>query len=343
MLRRPMLTALLILPCLSAGCLERKETITVARDGSARIEAQFEGNQQDLRTRDALPTQAAGWHVTKTVSSNGSDERHKLLATRRFEAGADLPATFASDDDANADLSLHFPTEVTTERRPDGLYFHFRRTYSPRRWAYVDYWQNRFLDDDIEKLGDKPSEELTTAERVKLFKAFAGLESVRPLEFARDAAGETLPGLPQLHWLAARNAALSVYRDLDYDALVQEYEQMSEDERDQRFEAQSDRLRQRSEDAFIGSLARDANLNAAAIQRFADARARAETEYQITNQVGGHGFQVAVRLPGDVVAHNADKIEDGAAIWEFKGMAFRDRSHVLMVTSRVPRGAQTDK
>ena len=343
MFRRPILATLLILPCLSAACLERKETITVARDGSVRIEAQFEGNRQDFRIRDALPTQAAGWHVTKTVSKNGKDERQKLLATRRFEAGAHLPATFASDDDPNADLSLHFPTELTTERRPDGLYFHFRRTYSPRRWAYIDYWQNRFLDDDIKKLGVKPSEELTTEERVTLFKAFAGLEAFRLLEFSRDAIGESLPGFPQHQWLAARDAALAVYRDLDYEALVQEYEQMSVEERDQRFGVQSERLRQLSEDAFIESLATDANLNAAAIQRFADARARADTEYQITSQVGGHGFQVTVRLPGDVVAHNADKIEDGAAIWEFEGTAFRDRPHVLMVTSRVPRGSQTDK
>ncbi len=342
MFRRPMLATLLIL-CLSAACLERKETITVARDGSVRIEAQFEGSRQDFRIRDALPTEATGWHVTKTVSRNGTDELHKLLATQRFEAGAALPATFASDEDPNADLSLRFPTELTTERRPDGLYFHFRRTYSPRRWAYVNYWQNGFLNDDIKKLGDKPSAELTTEERVTLFKAFAGLESSRLLEFARDATDESLPGLPQHHWLAARDAALSVYRDLDYESLVQEYERMSEEDRDERFEAQSDRLRQEADDAFVRSLSTDANLNAAAIRRFADARARAETEYQITNQVGGHAFRIAVRLPGDVVAHNADKMEDWGAIWEFDGTAFRDRPHVLMITSRVPLGAQTDK
>ena len=70
---------------------------------------------------------------------------------------------------------------------------------------------------------------------------------------------------------------------------------------------------------------------------FNKAYERAKLSHAITEQVGGHLFQVEVEMPGRIVAHNADKVDsdNGPAVWEFSGEAFRDRPWEIMITSRV--------
>ncbi|MCH7995995.1 MAG: hypothetical protein IIB57_16330 [Planctomycetes bacterium] len=68
---------------------------------------------------------------------------------------------------------------------------------------------------------------------------------------------------------------------------------------------------------------------------------RSKTQYAITEQVGGHAFEIIVELPGSVIAHNGDSIEydktrDTSLVkWEFDGGAFRDRPHSLAAVSRI--------
>jgi len=322
---------------LAAGCLERKETIRIAPDGAVHVELEYSGETQQFETADALPGPAAGWAVQRKVKREDNDKETTTLTARRsFEPREKLPASFAALDDPDADLYLAFPTTVELERRADGLYMHFRRTYVARPWAYVQFWQDQFVDDDIKQRADKPLEELTPEDRVRIVKAFAGFESFKQMELLQSAIKRLGADVSQDAWLRARQALLEVGEDTDWDAVVERVGGLAEDERDEAFEAESQRLLDRTYRAFVDELATAADWNQQQTQRFEAAYARAKKHYQITSEVGGHAFRITVHMPGDIVADNADKRDDdGALLWEFSGEAFRDRAYELMATAKL--------
>ncbi|MCZ6683753.1 MAG: hypothetical protein O7B26_11285 [Planctomycetota bacterium] len=338
MTHRP-LQSILIVACLAllaaAGCLERNETITVKRDGSAEITLAYTGSPEDFRTADALPSAATGWKVKWETRKNGDDEERILRTRRKFAAGSELPGSYAADDDADADLSLAFPTTLHIEERPDGTYYHFRRNYTPRAWSNVRFWNDHFIDDDIEKLAERPSEDLTLEERVKIMRAFTNIEAYEQVEHARAALAEIDPGLSQDRWLAVRRAVLDVYDSIDLAAFVSQFETLSEEERNAAIDAEGERYEGLARSAMVQALQRFAKYDDGAAETFAAAYERADRRHKITNQVGGHKFIIRVRMPGEIVAHNARKVDQDGAFWEFHGSAFRDRAYPLMITSRV--------
>jgi hypothetical protein len=279
-----------------------------------------------------------------------------LTAERRFEPREELPSSYAAAGDADAKLYLQFPTEVRLDRRADGVYLHFRRTYLPRPWAYVEYWRDQLLDDDLKKLSEKPVEEMTNDEKVKLVEASASIEILKQIELARRALGALAPtlsqgereeGAPQLAlrevdgnvpqdvWLRARGAAKAVAEGIDWQQVMERIVNVPEERRAAAFEEEAERLLTNTYEALAGELAKAAGWDAAEMERFEAAYARQEKLYDITEQLGGHGFKIRVEMPGEIVAHNGDTEDDGAVEWEFMGDAFRDRPYELMVTAKL--------
>lgn len=338
--RRLILISAVVLPILFAfGCVKRKEIITVKPEGAVTVAIEYSGNKGDFDKGDAMPSPASGWKVTREVKQNeDKKEEVNLSGERTFSAGEELPQSYAASNDPDAALYLKFPTTLTREKRKDGVYLHFRRVYAPRDWAYVQFWADLGIDDQIKKLGEKKPEELTHDERVQIIKAFAGVEAYKQIELAQRALKECDEKLKPDHWSLARRALLNVYEEgVDWDEIARRVENLSEEERDQVFERESQRILSEARQAFLGSLKRDAGYDAEQIARFDKAYARATKYYDITNQLGGHGFEIHVTMPGTIVASNADKTEDdGTVKWEFDGKAFRDRPYELMVTSRLP-------
>ena len=331
--------AIAVLVLTAAGCLRRKETITLKPDGVVTIALEYEGESKEFEIADALPSEKNGWPVTRTTKTeeNGK-ETSTLSAERTFAAGEELPGSFARKHDPDADLHLAFPTTIRREKRADGVYLHFRRVYTPRPWAYVQFWQDQCFDDTVKKIGEKSPDEMTHDERVQLVKAFAEFEMFKQVEIVRQALRECDADLKQDAWLNARKALLKVGEDMDWGAFVDRVANLGAEERDKTFEEESKRIVQDSLDAFRHALRPAADYGDVQMERFEAAYARAKKQYTITNELGGHGFQVRVLMPGEVVAHNADKIDDdGAAEWEFDGGVFRDRCYELMITSKLPK------
>ena len=335
------LLVLIALPAVS-GCLKRKEKITVRPDGVVKIRLKYSGSGEDLDSADAMPSAKTGWSVTRTVEKGGEEDKHILTAKRRFDPGEALPSSLATEDDPDADLYLSFPTELTIERRADGVYYRFHRLYMPRKWAYVRYWHDRFVNDEIEELGKKSAEDLSHKERVEILKAFADIAAFEQVEFARAAVVAAHPDLPPEQWLSARSGLIQVYRDIDYDDFVARYQAVPEKERDAEFEKESDEIVAEAYQALIASLRSQAGYDDARLAAFEKAYAREKRLYDITDELGGHQFSVKIKMPGEVIAHNADRWHDedeGYLVWEFNGDAFRDRPFELRVTSRLPADA----
>jgi len=321
------------------GCLRRKETINLQPDGKVSIAVEYVGEPDDFQTADALPSEGSDWRVSCETKVEGEGKESVMLSGERtFEAGEKLPGRFAAKGDPDADLCLAFPTTIRKVTRPDGVYVHFRRVYTARPWAYVQYWQDRFFDDSVKKIGEKSPEEMTHDERVQLVKAFAGFELLKQVELARAALAESVPDLEQDAWLGARTGLLGVGEEMNWDEFVDRVITLDAEERDKTFEEESKRLVCDSLAGFRKTLHEAANFSADQKERFETALTRAQKRFTITKETGGHQFEILVHMPGEIVAHNADKIDDdGAAVWEFDGSAFRDRPFELMMTSKLPR------
>lgn len=328
----------------ATGCLERKETITIRPDGSVKIRIKYEGSEDDFKTLDALPSAASGWSVAKSPAARTSDSDRKQVweSSREFPAGAPLPASFAAPGDPDAALALAFPTTVEVEHRPDGTYYSFKRVYAPRAWSFVRYWHDRFVTDEIEKLGAKPKEQLSVEEEVKILKAFVDAAAHEQAEVALRAARQALPQASPQTVLAARTALLKQYQEIDLPDFVDRYKKIPESEHAEVFTKEWEQIVTDGLSAFEDALAASESLGAAAAQQFRAAYDRARKELDITEQTGGHQFKITLRMPGQIIAHNADRLSedgDGAIEWTFDGEAFRDRAHELTAVSFVPKQA----
>ncbi len=323
------------------GCLKREEIITVKADGGVTIEIEYGGEKGDFEGLDAMPSQAGGWSVHRRTEKDGDKETVTLEGRRTFGPGEELPASYAAPNDPDAGLYLSFPTTLRRERRPDGVYLHFRRVYVPREWAYVQYWADQAVDDNIKKLADKKAEELTGEERVKIIEALGQAEAFKQIEFTQRALRETDASFKPDHWLLARQALMRVYQEqTDWESLAKKFEGLSEEERDQRLERETQAIFDQSRRAFVDSLRKEAKYDDERIGRFQASYERTRKAYEITNQLGAHAFKIGVHMPGTLVAHNGDKVEDGLVVWELDGQAVRDRPYELLVTSRLPLDAE---
>ena len=333
-----------VLPILIAtGCVKRKEIIIIKPDGAVTVAIDYEGDLGDFDRGDAMPSPASGWKVDREVKAEVRQDGErkdevKLTGERTFKPGEELPSSYAAANDADVALYLKFPTTLTRERRKDGEYLHFRRVYAPRDWAYVQFWADAHIDDNIKKLGEKKPEELTHEERVQLLKTFAGVEAYKQIELTQRALRESDPSSKPDHWLLARAALLKIYEEkVDWDEIAKRYENTPQEDQDEQFERESKRILADAHQAFLASLKRDAGYHAERVAKFEAAYERAKKYYDITNALGGHVFEIDVQMPGTIVAHNGDKMDDDNTVeWEFDGTAFRDRPYELMVTSRIP-------
>ncbi len=314
------LLAILMLFALT-GCLKRKEVIDVEADGAVSHEVILEGSPRDFATTDALPSAENGWKIDTTERGSGDDVRRTTHAVQRFPTGEALPGSFGASAGA-----LAFPTTLRQERRPDGLVFHFERTYPARPFARTEYWSGRFLDEKkLEKAGE---DGWTREEKLTLIADFARATGYAQAELA-EAASAAAGSFPPERALAARSALLAVYTGVDADAFLRASEALPEAERDAWTDAETARLHDEALSAYVETLGLDRDRAA-----FDAAYAQEQATLQVTKQTGAHSFEVRLRLPGRLLASNADRVEeDGTLVWEFKGDAFRDRDLRLAASS----------
>jgi hypothetical protein len=207
----------LFLCVLVAGCVERVERIQVHDDAAVTMRLRFEADQADELEAGRVPTRDMGWTIRRSTRRGENDEeaKHVLEADRSFDAGDDLPATYASSTDPHAERHLQFPTEVTMEPRIDGLYFHFRRVYPARPHAVIDGIRKELLArHDLASTDDIDIDEMSDAELAALIRTLTRFEAEKCLAFARAAYLELTPFRGQDGWLALRKNVLAVYEQI---------------------------------------------------------------------------------------------------------------------------------
>ncbi len=332
----------------STGCLERTETITIAADGAINIELHYKFAGDDIDRHGALPTPEGGWKVVRSEQGPRDDRKQILDAQRSFRPGETLPETFAAPADPNPDVYLHFPTIVRREEREDGTYYYFHRRYVRRDWAYAHYWQEYIIDEHHHDLAGKPVEEMTREERQALLEALAAVEALKQSEFALAALAECDPELAPEYRLLAREAMFAAFSaELDCDNLSKLCPQDDADERNACFEAESERILENGRNAFAESLVDRAGYDRQAVARWQRSFDRVAHYHAVTDELGGDSFKMRVSMPGTVVAHNADDVDEeggvSSAAWDFNGKIFRDRDFELWFITRLDSPSDTEE
>lgn len=325
----------LILFLASIGCVERKEKIQVFADGSVLISSQFKADREDELYPGRVPSDQSAWICVKsTVHTPEGNEQQLHTFERSFPSGAALPASYGPERDEEKSLFLQFPTQVLIEERSDAIYYHFKRTYTARPWAYVEALKERILSGRLEKLVQKDPKTLSHDESKELVQGMVRVEIVKKLVFARAAFNEILPEAPQDAWLALAGQLNALGRDLDCDRIAVWVSRKSpEDEAALANEADrfEEAIEARLHEKVLDYCEEDAERCSAFMKRYA----WHESFYRITEELAGDIVEITVRMPGEIVGSNANEISENEAVWRFDGRMMRDNDLELLVTTRI--------
>lgn len=334
-------TLLLIMAGTLAGCLERKETIRVMRDGAAQVRLEYTGDPGDFDAGDAMPTDKVnGWSVESLRRTENDKEQQETKGRLEVAAGKPFPDSFAAPDDPAAKVCLHFPTEIKVEKRRDGTYYHFRRTYQARQHARFEYWRQQVGGEEkLKELSGKSTSELTDDQRRELIGVLRMTEAGKRVEFVEIAADKMRDKWPQDYGLQLRQGVLDVFQNADMEPLVALLSSDSSDERDHEINRMGDELVAGAREVMEGQL-KDWHVPKAQVSEFFAAYDQEEQRRVVTEDLADEKWHIELQLPGELVAHNGIVQQDGSLIWEFDASALNDRDQVLMATSRLGPGGE---
>ncbi len=335
---------ILIIGCavVLTGCLERKENLKIAPDGSMNWQVALETDSLDeLYNGDAVPRLAGGWIVQeKTEKDNDGKEKFTLHAEASFKRNSALPSSFALRGSADESVVLQFPTTVKIQKRSDGTYYQFNRVYHARPFAEVDFIQQKLVKDPLKEIGTEQSK-WSDDDRMKVVKTLAAFEVEKLLLFGRAAYKQGAPDSPQDGWLAVRDDMHAFLNQMDYGTLanlLQPKKQQEDDEKNQlAVQAEARKFQLAAEERFKNDLKTFAGLDASKVDAVMSQYDLRKKEYEVTEDLNDDNFDMEVQMPGEIIASNADSVDGNTARWGFKGEEFHDREIELMVTSRVVR------
>jgi hypothetical protein len=319
----------------TTGCLERKETVKIAADGSIDVAATFKGDagEFDPARADALP-RGAPWTVSDrdVPRADGKGSDHVREAAAHFARADDIPAT-AGDPGDPAPLAAH--TSLAIEHEADGTTrWVFERRYDRRDYAWRESLFRKAFPDALRKeleaasseAGGAPLPRPLVARAVDALLVFERTKAEALLERALGGADGVKAGTEER--LAARAAFdrkfVETWRPEGLLAVLDAPAERAKLE--ERYRAESAR-----DAAHATARAVAPEGNAALEAKLEQAFVRERRVLDVTEALRAHGFEVRVVMPGKVTASDAEAIEDDGrtAVFRFAGEDLCDRDQVL--------------
>lgn len=331
---------------LLSGCLERKETIEIDPDGTAHLTVELEGDPGDFAEGDALPEAVYGWNAKDEFQAKQEGkEKQTRIATRTIPVGEALPDAYVPERDPLYAVALRFPTTLQIDPQPEGTYYHFRRTYKAREWARFEVIDERTRSDfqegrsgqlPLDELTDRDPAELSDEERTRLVRLLIAIETNHREIHLADAVAAVGDRWPQHYGLILRRTMLDYFKNVDVAPVVALLKQPPGIERDEAVNALADQMLAGAHELLIGK-ALELGCSDESITLAQQAYHQSEQRRKITEDLQDEHWEVRVVLPGKLIAHNGDEVDDdGAVTWSFPADAIKDRDHDLMATSFIP-------
>ncbi len=302
------------------GCLDRVETITVRKDGSLHIRHGFDASGGDLDNGAARKPDSKPWTARRrTYKNDNGDVHHVLDAEAVFASAADVPDDFGDP----TGRGLRFSTKLTVMKAGEATRYRFERRYLARKWADNEFYIDHGFPEELRNVvrnGDG-LDELSKDQRKELVAGLIRAEIMQKQDWAMRAAGMDVEDRLALRAEVAAYYARAVRRERVLAAL----------DGDEDF----DDLTEKIHVGLRAALARKAHdrrgetYAAKMLARFDKER----HDFDVTHDLGDETFVIRLKLPGRIVAHNANRIEDGRLVWELHGKEMRDRDNVLLAVS----------
>ncbi len=192
------------------------------------------------------------------------------------------------------------------------------------------------LDEAFKPLRDSQPQALTAEQRQALAEALRLSESLRQAEYVMIAGDPLLDHWPEDRLLRLRLAVLDHYRQTDVSDLAELLGEPDTPERNERIRKRLEALRTGVAELLRPHL-RAMHVPRQQIDAFVERYDLARAAHAGTEDLADEKWEVRVRLPGEIVAYNADTIDGNETVWHFGGEFLTDRGQVLMVTSRLGR------
>ncbi len=337
------LLAVVFVAVTALGCVERREKLSIAPNGSVHYFVEHKSDSaDDLYGGDIVPKPNAGWLVSQEVEKHDDGKQsYRFTAETMIARGGRLPSNFAAPTDGDADLYVQFPTTLKIEKRREGTYYHFARVYSPRPWAAIETLEERIIRAPMAELKSLDVAEWTPAQRQMVARALATFETEKMLLFARNAFRQATPDVAQDGWLAVQGFMRDCLNHLDYKAIAQLLEPREpgadEKARDQEVTAELKGYAELLEDQLKQALFTLAGYNGSQHTKFMVEFDRQKKAFEVTQDLGDDKFEITVEMPGRIIASNAESTEGASVKWSFDGGVVRDREKELLVTSFVSK------
>lgn len=334
-------TALAIASLSLSACVERKERIAVRPDGTVDLSVEHRSDSiEDLLDGDALPDARAGW---QTDVSSAADENGKVV--HLFEASLAttveaMPGVYGRPSDPGASRFLQFPTSITVERRRDGVWYHFRRTYQSRRWAELAALNDSPAAQRLRQSGEGPDvQERSLDELEALSRALVDVQVQRTLLLVRRALLEGAPNAAQDGWLRARERMERLALEIDARGAAEELSRaVVVGDEAKRFDAirkALKRLEATVDDQIQLVVRTECSLGGSESSGFLRSLAEQRVETEVSEDIADDSFEIVVELPGEIMGANTTDRRGNTARWAFKGEELFDRPRELLVSSRV--------
>ena len=315
--------AALVLLLAASGCEPRKERIRVQPDGTVELRVEPVPSEFNLGERGTREFQ--GWRILSERRPDGDGEKEFTWAEQRIMPGRPLPESYADRDDPNGEL----------ERRPDGVYYHFRRVYQAREAARFDYLIRKLQEGELFKeLQGKEFSEIDEEQRLAMVTTMREIEIEKRAQFIRIAAGSLREQWPMWYETMLYGAMRRVYMRIDVERIVRAMAE--EDGVGEHLEE----LGKRADADVYEALHEELRRLGARPREIEDFFTVYDTEVQrrdVTERLAAESWQVELELPGEVIAHNGELTEEGTVRWLFTADAMHDRDQVLMASSRSER------
>jgi hypothetical protein len=366
----PMKTLLLVpLALLAAACLENEEELEVHADGSVDARLRAKGGLEDLTDGYPLPlgppwralgadtqrwiarvgaatggagirerARAAGWPVQE--GEEGKEPEVELAVAAHFDSVAELPSTYAVEDEPYRAAHLARTNSLAIEVRGHARVYVFERVYRGFQRARFDPFGNGELPEQLRRKLEA-GEALTAADETALVDWLrAGLASageaflrasLEGLFTARELPGERLAAAELDALLSEVRAEMD--RVLDADLVLRLLAAVRAKADGGEAFAELDREWRAALRAGLGGALASRGVAEPARNAALYALEWQLTAFDAAGDLGDESFALELRLPGTIVGGNFTRLEDGAARFEFDGRALQEGDLTLRAVS----------
>jgi len=334
-IRKYLAAVICIVSVFSSGCFERKEEITLSENGDTFIRTLFEGDTEQYPPIFELPNDGP-WEITDRDIKNNKDGSIslKIEAEMTIPYGETLPGHYNLDD--RSGLGLRFPSTVKTYKEGKRTFYEFTRRYQSRKYAPYEILYERIDGKLEEKIFENGIFNVPEKDQIQYLNQLVPAFRLSQLRYIYDALGRMVlhNDISQdLRKKMIESARDEISANFTPDRLKQILARIDDDKT---LAKEMDSITREVDQIFISVFKKQTQpMEQELLTEFTRLLKNERDTRAVTDALSGHGFQITLKMPGQIVATNGifNGESLGTITWEFSASALNDCEYVLHAVS----------